>query len=118
MPNLDIRTTLSIIPPDSKKAPEILVITRGASAELLFDFMEYSYLIDSEDVFKYIDQITFLFEQNNNIWYYDLLDEKGAYNPKFAYDSDRMCFSLLLDSEDTMLFIYFYSFLFFSKSSI
>ena len=36
------------------------VITRGATAELLFDLNKFSYLLDYEDPFKYIDQITFL----------------------------------------------------------
>lgn len=104
MSTLDIHATLSTVPSSAFKGPELLVITRGASAELLFSFFKYSYLIDSKDPFKYIDQITFLFEQDDEITYFEMFDEKGAFNEGFGYDESRMCFSLLLSPLNTSAF--------------
>ena len=104
MANLDIHATLSTVPTSTFRGPELLSITRGASAELLFSFFKYSYLIDTKDPFKYIDQITFLFEQGDDITYFEMFDEKGNFNEGFAYDESRMCFSLLLSPSNTAAF--------------
>lgn len=105
MANLNIHATLGLTPTiKPQPAPEVLVLTRGASAELLFDFCAYSYLIDSKNPFKYIDQITFLFKQNEEITYFEMLDQYGRMNPEFAYDPDRLCISLLLSPSTTAAF--------------
>lgn len=96
MSNLNIHATLGVAPATIHRPHEVLVITRGASAELLFNFINHSYLIDINEPFKYIDQITFLFKQNNKIIHFDMINSKGQMNPEFAYDEDRMCVSLLL----------------------
>lgn len=104
MANLNIQSTLGIAPSKLNKIPEVLVITRGASAELLFSFYKYSYLIDEKNPFKYIDQITFLFKQNDNITYYEMFNTEGKLNSQFAYDEDLLSISLLLSPADTAAF--------------
>ena len=46
MSNLNIHATLGVAPATTHRPHEVLVITRGASAELLFNFINHSYLID------------------------------------------------------------------------
>lgn len=65
MYTFDIKTTLNICPTTSQ-AQEMIYISRGASAALNFNFSSKVYR------FQDIDQITFIFNQNNNIYWYKM----------------------------------------------
>ena len=104
---MKIYTTLHLDPMClSKPAPSpfTTVITRGASAELIFDLHLYTYLLDKKEPFKYIDQITFLFKQNNQIVYYDLFDANKELNKEFVYNTDYDYISFILSPTETSKF--------------
>lgn len=65
--NLDITTTLSVHPA-MPMAHDIIVITRGASASLAFNFTEKVY------DFQYADQMTFIFKQGKNLIGYRMFE--------------------------------------------
>lgn len=85
--------------------PFTTVITKGASAELIFSFKKYSYLFDPADPFKYIDQLTFIFKQDDNIYYFEMFkDEDKTKDSNFGYNSDLEYISLLLSPAETANF--------------
>ena len=80
------------------------VITRGATAELLFDLNKFSYLLDYKDPFKYIDQITFLLQQGRSIYYFNVFDEAKNLTPNCGFDQDDLYVSCLIPATDTRNF--------------
>lgn len=79
-------------------------ITRGSSAELIFDFNKFSYLLNKSEPFKYIEQVTFFFKQKYDVTYFEMLDDSGNLNPNFGFDSDDFYISCILSPEDTSNF--------------
>ena len=79
-------------------------ITRGSSAEIIFDFSKFSYLSNKKDPFKYIEQIIFLFKQKYDVTYFEMLDENKKLNPNFGFDVDDFYISCILDPETTSQF--------------
>ena len=79
-------------------------ITRGSSAEIIFDFNKFSYLLNKKDPFKYIEQITFFFKQKYDITYFEMLNGKKELNPNFGFDEDDLYISCILDPETTSQF--------------
>lgn len=66
MPRIDIKTVLGFCPPEKKH--EILFITRGASASILYNLYDKVYDMDN------IDQLTFIFKQGKKLFSYKLVD--------------------------------------------
>ena len=67
MNNLKFRTVLGVCGPKSFKH-DILVFTRGATATITYDLGNKVYNLDS------IDQITFIFKQGLNTFYFNMLN--------------------------------------------
>ncbi len=85
MNNLKFRTVLGICGPKSFKH-DILVFTRGATATITYDLGNKFYNLDS------IDQITFIFKQGLNTFYFNMLNylretaDTEAVEDKVYYD--------------------------------
>ena len=79
-------------------------ITRGSSAEIIFDFNKFSYLLNKEDPFKYIEQVIFLFKQKYDVTYFEMFDENKELNKNFGFDLDDFYISCILDPETTSQF--------------
>lgn len=81
MRNFKINTTLGVVPSraaSGKKASYF--ITRGSTANLTFDLSFKAYTFDQ------IEQLTFLLkEPSGKILKYELYDDQGEMNPKFAH---------------------------------
>lgn len=104
---MEIRTTLRLRSSlDDIKIinPFSMTITRGATAEILFLFDKYSYLIDETNPALYIEQLTFIFKQGDVITYYDLYKSNGELNKEFDINYDNQYISLLLSPEETSKF--------------
>lgn len=85
-------------------SPYTTKITRGSSAEIIFDFNKFSYLLNKKDPFKYIEQVIFLFKQKYDITYFEMLDENKELNQNFGFDLDDFYISCILDPETTSKF--------------
>lgn len=79
-------------------------ITKGSSAEIIFDFNKFSYLLNKKDPFKYIEQVTFLFKQKYDVTYFEMLDENKNLTSNFGFDTDDFYISCILDPETTSQF--------------
>ena len=89
---------------DHSISPYTTKITRGSSAEIIFDFNKFSYLLNKKDPFKYIEQVIFLFKQKYDITYFEMLDENKELNQNFGFDLDDFYISCILDPETTSKF--------------
>lgn len=85
-------------------SPYTTKITRGSSAEIIFDFNKFSYLLNKKDPFKYIEQVIFLFKQKYDITYFEMFDENKELNKNFGFDLDDFYISCILDPETTSQF--------------
>jgi hypothetical protein len=66
MNTFDIKSTLNIYPTPKFAPNELLQITRGASAALVFSYHDKSYTFDDTD------QITFMIKQGKTIYWYKM----------------------------------------------
>ena len=85
-------------------SPYTTKITRGSSAEIIFDFNKFSYLLNKKDPFKYIEQIIFLFKQKYDITSFEMFDENKELTQNFGFDLDDFYISCILDPETTSQF--------------
>ena len=86
------------------RSPYTAEITRGSSADILFDFNKFSYLLNRNEPFKYIEQITFFFKQKYDVTYFEMFDENKQLNPNFGFDQDDLYISCILDPATTSQF--------------
>lgn len=100
MINTTVRLESTYQPP--KKCKYSTKIIRGASAVLNCDLNVYSYLLDTKEPFKYLEQITFLLKQKRNLYYYNIFDQNKQLNKNCSFDDN--IFSYLLSSEETTTF--------------
>ncbi len=87
--------------PSCQHTHEVIYITRGASAELIYP------LYDKVFRFEDIEQITFTFKQGKNIYWYSMSVKAGNIepDPHFYYFNDEYAAVVLnLDSEETKQF--------------
>lgn len=94
---------------ESSRRPELVSpytteITKGSSAEIIFDFNKFSYLLNKKDPFKYIEQVTFFFKQKYDVIYFEMLNENKELNSAFGFDLDDFYISCILDPETTSQF--------------
>lgn len=103
---MKIHTNMSLesIYTPAPRSPYTAEITRGSSAEIIFDFNKFSYLLDTKNPFKYIEQVTFLFKQKYDVTYFEMLDENKELNQNFGFDQDDFYISLILSPETTSQF--------------
>lgn len=103
---MKIRTNMSLesIYRSTPRSQYTTEITKGSSAEIIFDFNKFSYLLNKKDPFKYIEQITFFFKQKYDITYLEMLNEEKKLNPAFGFDADDFYISCILDPETTSQF--------------
>lgn len=98
--NMSLESVCKLAP----SSPYTAEITRGSSAEIIFDFNKFSYLLNKKDPFKYIEQVIFLFKQRYDITYFEMLDADKKLNPNFGFDLDDFYVSCILDPETTSQF--------------
>ena len=98
--NISLESSYKPIP----RSPYTTKITRGSSAEILFDFNKFSYLLNLNDPFKYIEQITFFFKQKYDVTFFEMFDKNKQLNPNFGFDQDDFYISCILDPETTSQF--------------
>lgn len=79
-------------------------ITRGATAELVFDLNKFSYLLDKDEPFKYLDQVTFLLQHGRTIYYYKVFNDDKTLAPNCSWDPILSYLSYLIPAEDTKNF--------------
>lgn len=126
MSNYHIHTKLNLHPSTNCHCKDSFIVTKGASADFILSFEDYSYLKPSEGEawYTYIEQVTFIFKQPgksaeafNLFAVYD--EETGKWiptrksdqdygenegpsiDPHFAYDADNECISLLVSADET-----------------
>jgi hypothetical protein len=97
---MSIYATLHTTPTNSGPVHEMIYITRGASAELIYP------LYDKVFRFEDIEQVTFTFKQGKNLQWYTMFAADGTTDSHFYHfdNEDYAAIIFNLDSEETKQF--------------
>jgi hypothetical protein len=97
---MNIYATLHTAPSKRNHAHEMIYITRGASAELIYP------LYDKVFRFEDIEQVTFTFKQGKNLQWYTMFAADGTTDSHFYHfdNEDYAAIIFNLDSEETKQF--------------